>query len=269
MKERAELPLLIKRSDAFTFVSDLCLRCAANYRCLPGAFVGMNKDEFLLALHHKTVVNDAMRRGMQIHEEFAKEIESASELTAEQYYTRLRSGEKVILKEVKSCLMRGYRGRIDILSIQRRMGRYFIEIQENKSNFNEKFIRRWFIQLCVYGMIYSSMDMNYIHGREWFRIFLPEDKEPIITVKAYLYFINDGKMIPDTYFCIDNKIQEWWMKWVYQVYRLAAIKRRRYMRRGLYMLSIDEDEPKPLFFGEKKLLRKTPPPLKPRNNFER
>lgn len=263
---------IFQRQDAFTFRSYLCLRCSANYRCVSGSRVGLGRAEYVLSLKHLTPQTESMQAGTEKHAEFSRDLIEPRALGENLYRSMLRNGETVTLKEAMSCVMKGYSGKLDVLRIRREEGgEYFVDIQENKSHpaGGEWFIK-WMLQLALYGYVYSHTDMAYIHAdeRHWWPVYLPEDSEPVINVRAYLHYLDGTRPDhPDGWFCRRNKIEESWMlPWV-QLMKKRASEKWPLHRRGLYVIDVP-DEPDPLFFGKRKVLVKDPPRLGARSNFE-
>lgn len=301
-------PEVLDKRDAFTFLSTLCLRCSRNFDCVSGSRIALSPSAYVLSIskQRSQPKSQAMLEGLQKHEEYAHDIPEISELGPSEYYRRLLAGEEVKLSESKVCTMaRAMRGSIDVLTMQRFIGKngpeYNITIQDNKLSFAKETFRKGMFQLAHYGMIFGNPTMAFFHvdpeNNLWIPVF--PDPDPILNIRCFLHDFKTGRDYPDSSirFMTLNKISEWWMKYVINVYKLLKQK-RELNRRGLYMLDLMEECPdckgtgktnavppkrcdtckgigkltpheRQLFFGKNKVLVKTAPRDYARSNFRR
>lgn len=252
---------ILTKQNTYTYLSALCLRCAANFTCVSGSTVGMDKTEYLTSQHRLTPETPAMREGKRKHEEAQAGYVELGDIGFERLRTILERGEPLIVKEAPVCTMlrNGYRGKIDLLTIQKKDGEWWVDIFDWKSSWNKKH----FLQLATYGTVFGQTTANYLHVTEhkWLPIY---DEEPVLNIDAHFQIFGETRVFPDRSvpFMRRNKLNEWWLPWYIQVLRRAK-KLRTYHRRGMYLLDVPEI-PAPTFFGKTKLLRTTPPALPPR-----
>ena len=250
----------IFKAQSYSFFRSDCQKCPQVNRCISATgLVSDNLDYVLRLKGYRKIETEAMRKGKELHREALATYKTVDDLGIKTIRNELLSGRELTLSEVPVCSrLYGLKGVIDLLRMRLVKQKFTVDIYDIKPALNSKYI----IQVAVYGLILSDNDFEIVYKSKKKRLgmkILPD----IPLKKNINIYIVEPKKQHKIEFIKNNKFTKKGAGYKAYICRLMKEK-RKFHKFGIWLVAeLDKNvKERQLFFGIRKLLKKSKPVVK-------